>query len=103
MDPDSQEKTAFVTYAGLYEFKVMPFGLCNAPATFQRLMEAVLASLTRKICMVYINDIVVFSQAFDDHHSNMEQVFDHLRRAGLHLKPKKCEAESRKPGTHHFL
>ena len=96
MDPDSQEKTAFVTYAGLYEFKVMPFGLCNAPATFQRLMEAVLAGLTRKICMVYIDDIVVFSQTFDDHLSHMDQVFDRLRRAGLRLKPNKCDFAKRK-------
>ena len=55
--PDDQEKTAFVTQSGLYHFKVLPFGLCNAPATFQRLMECVLAGLQWQICLLYIDDI----------------------------------------------
>ena len=53
MEPQSQEKTAFTTHSGLYEFRVMPFGLCNAPATFQLLMETVLAGLVRDSCLVY--------------------------------------------------
>lgn len=56
MHPDSREKTAFVTHSGLYEFQVMPFGLCNAPATFQQLMKPVLAC---DACMVYMDDILV--------------------------------------------
>ena len=59
MDPTDQEKTAFCTPERLFEFNVMPFGLCNTPATFQRLMDSVLAGLHRKSCLVYINDIVV--------------------------------------------
>ena len=90
MNPDSQEKTAFVTHSGLYEFKKMPFGLCNAPATFQRLMEAVLQGLARRTCMIYLDDILVFSETFEEHVSRLEEVFDRLRRAGLRLKPKKC-------------
>ena len=81
MDPVSQEKTAFCTHSGLYEFTVMPFGLCNAPATFQRLMESVLAGLARDTCLVYIDDILVLGRTFEEHLQNLEKVFDRLREA----------------------
>ena len=68
----------------------MPFGLCNAPATFQRLMQVVLAGLEGKICFVYIDDILVCSKTFEEHLQHLEQVFERLRKAGLTLKPKKC-------------
>ena len=90
MCESDREKTAFTTYSGLYEFNVMPFGLCNAPATFQRLMELVLTGLTQKSCMVYIDDILVFRKTFEEHLIHLRQVFDRLRRVGLRLKPKKC-------------
>ena len=90
MDSNSQEKTAFVTHSGLYEFCVMPFGLCNAPSTFQRLMEAVLSGLARECCMVYIDDILVTGREFEDHLSNLRKVLERLRSAGLKLKPQKC-------------
>ena len=93
MGGESREKTAFTTYSGLYEFNVMPFRLCNAPATFQRLMETILAGLARKICMVYIDDILVFRRTFEDHLSHLKQVVDRLDQAGLRLKPKKCKKE----------
>ena len=89
MDPNSQEKTAFVTHSGLYEFTVMPFGLCNAPSTFQRLMEAVLSGLARECCMVYIDDILVTGREFEDHLHNLRKVLERLRSAGLKLKPQK--------------
>ena len=87
---DSIEKTAFATHSGLYEFVVMPFGLCNAPATFQRSMESVLAGLTRNTCIKYINDILVMGETLEDHLQNLASVFDRLRQAGLRLKPTKC-------------
>ena len=90
MSPESIEKTAFVTHSGLYEFKKMPFGLCNAPATFQRLMELVLQGLTRSICMIYLDDILIFSRTFTEHISHLTQVFDRLHKANLRLKPRKC-------------
>ena len=87
MDPAAREKTAFITHAGLYEFNKMPFGLCNAPATFQRLMETVLVCLTRRRCFVYLDDILVISNTWEEHLSNIQQVLDRLHQAGLRLKP----------------
>ena len=68
----------------------MPFGLCNAPATFQRLMQVVLTGLEGKSCFVYIDDILVFSKTFEDHLHHLTQVLERLRKAGLTLKPRKC-------------
>ena len=90
MDPESCEKSAFVTHQGLHEFVRMPFGLCNAPATFQRLIEVVLAGLVWKCVFAYIDDVLVCSRTFEDHLRHLEQVFARLRQAGLRLKPQKC-------------
>ena len=90
MDPESKEKTAFATFAGLYQFRKMPFGLVNAPATFQRLMEVVLSGLARRVCVVYLDDVLVFGRTIEEHNANLAQVLERLRRAGLRLKPKKC-------------
>jgi len=84
------QKTAFITPDGLFEFKYMPFGLCNAPATFQRLLDVVLGRLKWTIALVYLDDIVVYSRTFEEHLFNLAQVFDALRQAGLKLKPSKC-------------
>ena len=91
MGEESQEKTAFLTHAGLYEFAVMPFGLCNAPATFQRLMEEVLRGLAREKCLIYLDDVLVMGRTFDEHLSNLREIFMRLSRAGLRLKPSKCK------------
>ena len=90
MDPASREKTAFVTHAGLYEYTTMPFGLCNAPGTFQRLMECVLRGLNWQIALIYLDDVLVYSQNFEDHLHHLRLVFDRFREAGLKLKPSKC-------------
>ena len=90
LDPESQAKTAFTSHRGLYEFTRMPFGLCNAPATFQRLMQVVLAGLEWDCCFVYIDDILIASQSFEEHMHHLQLVFERLRQAGLRLKPKKC-------------
>ena len=91
MSVTSQEKTAFVTHTGHYEFTVMPFGLCNGPAMFQTLMENVLAGLARDKCLVYLDDILAIGQSLEEHLSNLREVFTRLRRAGLRLKPTKCK------------
>ena len=86
----SKQYTAFTTLEELFEFNVMPFGLTNAPSTFQRLMETVLRGLQWKICLVYIDDIIIFSPTFEQHLQYLATVFDRLREAGLKLKPSKC-------------
>ena len=91
LDPASRPKSAFTTHCGLHEFTRMPFGLCNGPATFQRLMQTVLAGLEWKSCFVYINDILVCSRTLEDHIRNLKQIFERLRKANLLLKPPKCE------------
>ena len=91
MDPTDQEKTAFTTSDGLYEFRVMPFGLCNAPSTFQRLMELVLAGLRWEICLAYLDDVVVFGRTFEEHLQRLRVVLSRLEDSNLKLNPKKCQ------------
>ena len=88
--PEYREKTAFCTLEGLFEFKVMPFGLCNAPTTFQCLMDSILAGLPWNSCLVYLDDIIVTGATFHAHLENLCQVFDHIKKAGLKLQPSKC-------------
>ena len=90
VDPKDQEKTAFVTPFGLYQFRVMPFGLSNAPATFQRLMEHVLSGLHWSICLVYLDDITVFGKSVEEHLDQLREVLTSLQNAGLKIKPSKC-------------
>ena len=68
----------------------MPFGLCNAPATFQRLMSKVLKGLVNEKCMVYLDDLLVMGRSFAEHLQNLQEVLERLREANLRLKPKKC-------------
>ncbi len=90
MSEEAKQKTAFVTREGLFQFNVMPFGLSNAPATFERLMELVLKGMTWRQCVVYIDDIIVFGETFKETHERLQSVFGRLRQAHLRLKPKKC-------------
>ena len=90
VEESDREKTAFSTREGHFEFNVMPFGLTNAPPTFQRLMECVLAGLTYEQCLIYLDDIIVFSVSFEQHLERLKTVFQHVLKAGLKLKGKKC-------------
>ena len=90
ISPEDKEKTAFSIGSGLWQFTVMPFGLCNAPATFERLMEKVLKNLISKICFVYLDDVIVFGKSFEEMISNLREVFLRLREANLKINPKKC-------------
>ena len=89
---DDKSKTAFhVGALGFYEFNRMPFGLCNAPATFQRLMERCMGDLNLYDCLIYLDDIIIFSSTFEDHLCHLEAVFSRLKQHNLKLKASKCE------------
>jgi hypothetical protein len=90
MARDSKEKTAFTTPFGLFEFQVMPFGLHNAPATFQRMMNDVLRECF-DFCQVYIDDVAVYSTTWEEHLEHLRRVFTCLRKANLNLKMAKCQ------------
>ena len=89
--PQDQEKTGFVTPWGHYEYTVMPFGLCNAPATFQRLMALVFSGLIGLDCLIYLDDIIIFSATFEIHLIRLDRVFDRLRNQNLKIKLTKCK------------
>ena len=91
LDPDAQEKAAFATRSGLWKWKVLPFGLTSAPATFQRLMEKVLHGLHWKTLLLYLDDIIIIAPDFQTHLERLEDVLKRLQGAGLKLKPEKCE------------
>src|SRR6218665_441189 len=90
LHPRDKHKTAFVTRRGSFQFKVLPFGLCNSPASFCRLMNLILAGLNYDICLVYLDDIIVFSRDIDTHMQRLEMVFRRLQEYNLKLKPSKC-------------
>ena len=91
MDEKDRKLTAFITKFGLFQWKVMPFGLTNAPATFQRLMDAVLRGLKWECCLVYLDDIIIYSQGFEEHLAHLEKVFNRLAIANLKVNSKKCK------------
>ena len=91
VEPSDRPKTAFTTPYGLYQFRVMPFGLCNAPSTFQRLMELVLSGLCWETCLIYLDDVIVFGRDWDEHLQRLRQVLSRLQEAHLKLHPGKCQ------------
>ena len=92
MDEESKQYTAFTLGSmGLYECESMPFGLCNAPPTFQRLMQNCSGELNLTYCLIYLDDVIVFSEMPKEHLQRMCVVFDRLREHGLKLKASKCD------------
>jgi len=85
-----RHKTAFITRKGLFEFKVMPFGLTGAVATFQNAMNIALSGLTWNVCLCYLDDVLVFSKSFDEHLEHLRLIFDRFRDHKLHLRADKC-------------
>ena len=91
MAPESQQYTAFtVGNLGFYEFTHMPFGLCNAPVTFQHLMQNTLGELNLMYCMIYLDDVIVFGCTEEEHLECLYIVFERFREFNLKLKPSKC-------------
>ena len=89
--PESQQYTAFtVGNLGFYKFTRMPFGLCNAPATFQCLMQNTLGELNLAYCVIYLDDVIVFGRTEEEHLEHLRVVFERFREFNLKLKPSKC-------------
>ena len=91
MAPESQQYTAFTVHnRGFYEFTRMPFGLCNAPATFQRLMQNTLGELNLTYCIIYLDDVIVYGCMEEEHLERLRIVLERFREFNLKLKPSKC-------------
>ena len=114
MAKELQQYTAFtVGSMGVYEFLRMPYGLCNAPVTFQRLMQNCLGELNLTYALIYLDDVIVYSSTEEDHLHRLRVVFGRFLEHGLKLKPSKCHflqdeitflghqisAQGMKPGT----
>ncbi|KII62053.1 Retrovirus-related Pol polyprotein [Thelohanellus kitauei] len=91
LDERDKEKTAFCPWpgGGLYEFNVLPFGLCNAPSTFQRLMDNIFRDV--KCCIAYLDDLLIFSSSYDSHLEDIKLCLDKIGQAGLKLNRDKCK------------
>ena len=95
LNESDSEKTAFSKPHEKDEFNVMTFGLKNACATYQRLMDICLSGLPSDRIMAYLDDIVVFSKTFEEHERDVDMVLDKLEKAGISLRPEKCTLEAR--------
>jgi hypothetical protein len=89
LTPEAELKSAFYVSSVLYLWNVMPFGLCNAPGTFERLMKEVLQGLQWASCLIYLDDVIIFGKNTQQLLQRMHLVFERLQRAGLKVKPKK--------------
>jgi len=90
MDMKDADKTTFIVRTGTYRFRRVPFGVCNAGLTFQRVMDLALKGLNFDMCLVYLDDIIVYSSTVKEHLLRLRKFFDRLRIADLKLKPSKC-------------
>lgn len=89
LSPEARPKTAFCTSQGLWQFRVLSFGLCNAPATFERLIDKVLAGIPRQVCLVYLDDILAHGSSFQAALGALRLVLQRVAAAGLKLHPDK--------------
>ena len=87
---EDRHKTAFITKYGLFEHRRMAFRLCNAPATFQRMIQFVLRGLTWDKVLAYLDDVFVLGKSFQDHMQNLRQTMERMQKYHLKLKSKSC-------------
>lgn len=88
--PSNDHKITFKPHQGLYEFRVVPFGLTNAPATFQSTMNTLFAAMMRKSVLVFMDDILIYSPTLEAHMSHLDEVFNILQQNQLSVKQSKC-------------
>ena len=88
---EDRDKTAFVTKYGIFSFRRMPFGLCNAPATFSRAVSLVLRGISWKSVIAFLDDVVILGRGFDSHLRNLSEVLRRFDQYGMKLKPKKFQ------------
>ena len=89
-------KTVFDTKYGIYEYLAIPFGLTNAPATMQKMVSKILQSYLNKFAITYMNDILVYSDIYDQHIKHVKMVLDTLKQKNLKIKPKNADSMSKK-------
>ena len=91
VEESHKERTAFtVGTLGFFEYNKMPFGLTNSPSTYQRIMQDILGDLNMKICLIYLDDLIIFSDSFEQHLERLDIVLTKLQEANLKLAPEKC-------------
>lgn len=91
VEPEDVPKTAFSTLNGHYESRRMPFGLKNAPSTFQRVMDNILRGNQNETCLVYLDDIIIFSVSLQEHINRVKKVFERLRNSNFKIQLDKSE------------
>ena len=89
--PDDQHKTVFTTPIGLFQYTRMPMGLASAPATSQRLMQSTMSGFLFQFLLVYLDDLLVYSKAFDDHLEHLDRLLQRVIQTGLKLRMDKCQ------------
>ena len=87
-------KTAFRTRYGSFEWSVIPFGLTNTPVAFQQFMNDIFSDLLDVCVMIYLDDILIYSNNMSEHHRHVKEVLKHLRKASLYAKAEKCKFHS---------
>ena len=89
--PEDRDKTTFTTHLGTFRHLRMPFGLRNAPATFQRALDIILSGVRWQTCLIYLDDVIIFSKDIKSHLGHVDEILTLLGQAGITLKLKKCE------------